>query len=182
MAKLESLGIKRLEGIHYYVHDLERSRQFYIGKLDFAETWRSVARARERRAASARRASQAGNIHVVCSAQPVGEGGRAARFLAQAPRRRRHADLRGRGHRAARSAARGARRHADRRHPDVHATTAARCASSRSPRRSATRTFRFRERDGYQRAVPGRGPARGRRRATSSASRRSITSRRTSRR
>ena len=38
--KLESLGIKRLEGIHYYVRDLERSRQFYCGKLDFAETWR----------------------------------------------------------------------------------------------------------------------------------------------
>ncbi|CAN5906507.1 hypothetical protein BH11MYX3_BH11MYX3_12550 [soil metagenome] len=26
--KLAPLGIKRLEGIHYYVHDLERSRQF----------------------------------------------------------------------------------------------------------------------------------------------------------
>ena len=39
--KLESLGIKRLEGIHYYVHDLERSRRFYTGMLDFAETWRS---------------------------------------------------------------------------------------------------------------------------------------------
>jgi 4-hydroxyphenylpyruvate dioxygenase len=41
MTKLESLGIKRLDGIHYYVHDLERSRRFYTGKLDFAETWRS---------------------------------------------------------------------------------------------------------------------------------------------
>ena len=41
MTKLESLGIKRLEGIHYYVHDLERSRKFYVDKLDFAETWRS---------------------------------------------------------------------------------------------------------------------------------------------
>ena len=41
MAKLESLGIKRIEGIHYYVHDLERSRRFYCGMLDFAETWRS---------------------------------------------------------------------------------------------------------------------------------------------
>ena len=41
MAKQESLSIKRLEGIHYYVHDLERSRKFYCGKLDFAETWRS---------------------------------------------------------------------------------------------------------------------------------------------
>ena len=45
---------------------------------------------------------QAGNVLVVCSS-PVGEGGRAARFLREAPRRRRHADLRGRGHRAARS-------------------------------------------------------------------------------
>ena len=25
MAKLESLGIKRLESVHYYVHDLERT-------------------------------------------------------------------------------------------------------------------------------------------------------------
>ena len=41
MATLPSLGIKRLEGIHYYVHDLERSRRFYTGLLDFAETWRS---------------------------------------------------------------------------------------------------------------------------------------------
>ncbi|RYZ44368.1 MAG: hypothetical protein EOO72_06250, partial [Myxococcaceae bacterium] len=29
MAKQESLGIKTLESIHWYVHDLERSRQFY---------------------------------------------------------------------------------------------------------------------------------------------------------
>ena len=41
MGKLPSLGIKRIEGIHYYVRDLERSRRFYTGKLDFAETWRS---------------------------------------------------------------------------------------------------------------------------------------------
>ena len=41
MAKQESIGIKRLEGIHYYVRDLERSRSFYVDKLDFTETWRS---------------------------------------------------------------------------------------------------------------------------------------------
>ena len=29
MAKVESLGIKRLESVHYYVRDLERSRRFY---------------------------------------------------------------------------------------------------------------------------------------------------------
>ena len=37
MAKAESLGIKRLESVHYYVHDLERSRRFYTEVMDFAE-------------------------------------------------------------------------------------------------------------------------------------------------
>jgi 4-hydroxyphenylpyruvate dioxygenase len=37
MSKLESLGIKRLESVHYYVHDLERSRRFYTEMMDFAE-------------------------------------------------------------------------------------------------------------------------------------------------
>ena len=34
---VESLGIKRLESVHYYVHDLERSRRFYTEVMDFAE-------------------------------------------------------------------------------------------------------------------------------------------------
>ena len=83
MAKLESLGIKRLEGIHYYVHDLERSRRFYTEKLDFAETWRSspdLEKAGKQQAAC----FEAGNVRVVCST-PVGEGGRAARFLSKHP-------------------------------------------------------------------------------------------------
>ncbi len=83
MAKLESLGIKRIEGIHYYVHDLERSRRFYCGMLDFAETWRSSPEL----AASGKQQSavfEAGDVRVVCSS-PVGEGGRAARFLAKHP-------------------------------------------------------------------------------------------------
>ena len=83
MTKLAPLGIKRLEGIHYYVHDLERSRKFYVDKLDFAETWRSTpeteAKGRQRAACF-----QAGNVMVVCSS-PVGEGGRAARFLSKHP-------------------------------------------------------------------------------------------------
>ncbi len=83
MAKLESLGIKRLEGIHYYVNDLERSRAFYTGKLDFAETWQSTpeleAKGKQRSACFS-----AGNINVVCSS-PIGEGGRAARFLSKHP-------------------------------------------------------------------------------------------------
>lgn len=83
MTKLPSLGIKRIEGIHYYVHDLERSRRFYTELLDFAETWRSgpelEAKGRQKSACFS-----AGNIQVVCS-QPVGEGGRAARFLSKHP-------------------------------------------------------------------------------------------------
>ncbi|HEY1556266.1 MAG TPA: VOC family protein [Kofleriaceae bacterium] len=79
----ESLGIERLEGIHYYVHDLERSRRFYCGKLDFAETWRSTPELeREGRQQSA--CFEAGNIRVLCST-PAGEGGRAARFLSKHP-------------------------------------------------------------------------------------------------
>lgn len=85
MAKLESLGIKRLEGIHYYVHDLERSRRFYCGKLDFAETWRSSP---ELEASGKQRSAcfSAGNINVVCSTPlPGGEHCRAARFLSKHP-------------------------------------------------------------------------------------------------
>jgi 4-hydroxyphenylpyruvate dioxygenase len=83
MTKPASLGIKRLEGIHYYVHDLERSRKFYTGKLDFAETWRSSPEL-EQAGRQKSACFQAGNVLVVCSS-PVGEGGRAARFLAKHP-------------------------------------------------------------------------------------------------
>src|SRR5436190_8072371 len=83
MAKLEHLGIKRLEGIHYYVNDLERSRKFYTGKLDFAESWRSTPEL-EGKGKQKSACFSAGNIDVVCST-PVGEGGRAARFLAKHP-------------------------------------------------------------------------------------------------
>jgi 4-hydroxyphenylpyruvate dioxygenase len=83
MAKQAPVGIKRLEGIHWYVHDLERSRQFYTKKFDFAETWRSTPELeREGRQKSA--CFSAGNINIVCSS-PVGEGGRAHRFLRKHP-------------------------------------------------------------------------------------------------
>ncbi len=83
MAKPSSLGIKRLEGIHYYVRNLERSRKFYTGMLDFAESWRSSPETDE----AGRQQSacfEAGNVKIVCS-QPAGEGGRAARFLSKHP-------------------------------------------------------------------------------------------------
>jgi len=83
MSKNSPVGLKRIEGIHYYVSDLERSRRFYVDKLDFAESWRSTpemeAKGRQKSAAF-----HAGNINIVCSS-PVGAGGRAARFLAKHP-------------------------------------------------------------------------------------------------
>lgn len=77
------LGLLRLEGIQYYVRDLERSRRFYTGMLDFAETWRTAPDA-ESRECQKSACFSAGNIHVVCST-PAGDGGRAARFLSKHP-------------------------------------------------------------------------------------------------
>jgi len=66
MATLESLGIKRIEGIHYYVYDLDRSRRFYCDLMDFTESWRSspeLEKAGRQRSV----AFTAGNIDIVCS-------------------------------------------------------------------------------------------------------------------
>ena len=83
MAKLESLGIQRIEALHYYVHDLARSRQFYTEKLDFAEVAVSSpeleARGKQRSALF-----EAGGIRVLIS-EPIGDGGRAARWLRKHP-------------------------------------------------------------------------------------------------
>ncbi|WP_437606146.1 VOC family protein [Sorangium sp. So ce834] len=83
MAKVESIGIKRVEALHYYVRDLERSRRFYTEKLDFQET---AASSPELSAAAAQRSAvfQAGECAIVCS-QPIGEGGRAWRYLRKHP-------------------------------------------------------------------------------------------------
>jgi 4-hydroxyphenylpyruvate dioxygenase len=83
MSKVSPVGIKRLEGVHWYVRDLARSERFYCGKLGFAKTWRSSpALEREGRQRSA--CFAAGNIQIVCST-PAGEGGRAHRFLGKHP-------------------------------------------------------------------------------------------------
>jgi 4-hydroxyphenylpyruvate dioxygenase len=83
MAKVAPIGIKRLESIHYYVHDLERSRRFYRGMLDFAETWRSGPEL-EKDGHQRSACFSAGSVNVICSS-PVGEGGRAWRFLRKHP-------------------------------------------------------------------------------------------------
>jgi 4-hydroxyphenylpyruvate dioxygenase len=83
MAQLEPIGIKRLEAIHYYVHDLERSRRFYTGMLDFAELGVSDPEL-EQKTQQRSVMFQAGAIRVLVS-EPVGEGGRAWRWLQKHP-------------------------------------------------------------------------------------------------
>lgn len=83
MAKVESLGIRRLESVHYYVHDLERSRRFYTDTMDFAE----IGGSSEELTEAGRQKSLAflaGNCVVVCI-EPRGEGGRAWRWLRKHP-------------------------------------------------------------------------------------------------
>src|SRR3990170_542460 len=83
MAKVEPLGIKRLESVHYYVHDLERSRRFYTDVMDFAEIGESsdeLTQAGRQKSV----AFLAGNCAVVCIT-PRGEDGRAARWLRKYP-------------------------------------------------------------------------------------------------
>ena len=79
----ESLGIKRIESVHYYVHDLERSRRFYTDVMDFAEIGGS-SHELTRRGRQESRVFMAGNSVVVCIA-PRGEGGRAWRYLQKHP-------------------------------------------------------------------------------------------------
>jgi 4-hydroxyphenylpyruvate dioxygenase len=80
---VESLGIVRLEALHYYVHDLERSRRFYTEKLDFREVGVSDpaydAQSKQRSAVF-----EAGDVRVLVS-EPAGEGGRAWRWLQKHP-------------------------------------------------------------------------------------------------
>lgn len=80
---LTPLGIRRIEAIHYYVHDLERSRRFYVEKLDFTEIARSAPDL-ERNGRQKSALFRAGDVAVLCS-QPLGEGGRAFRYLRKHP-------------------------------------------------------------------------------------------------
>lgn len=77
------LGITNMLGVHYYVRDLERSRRFYLDYMAFDEIGKSSA-ALEAEGKQRSLAFRAGDIVVVCST-PLGEGGRAARYLAKHP-------------------------------------------------------------------------------------------------
>jgi 4-hydroxyphenylpyruvate dioxygenase len=83
MANRPSLGIRRIDALHYYVHDLERTRRFFVDKLDFLELGRSspeVEREGRQRSAAFRAGDALFVIH-----QPAGEGGRAWRYLRKHP-------------------------------------------------------------------------------------------------
>ncbi|MEZ4372275.1 MAG: 4-hydroxyphenylpyruvate dioxygenase [Polyangiaceae bacterium] len=83
MAKVESLGIKRVDSVHYYVRDLERSQRFYVDYMDFEELGQSSP---ELEAEGKQRSMvfRAGDCVVMCST-PLGEGGRAHRYLKKHP-------------------------------------------------------------------------------------------------
>ncbi len=82
-ARLTPLGIRKIEALHYYVHDLERTRRFFVDKLDFAELGGGgPTLEREGRQRSA--AFGAGDATFVIH-EPVGEGGRAWRYLRKHP-------------------------------------------------------------------------------------------------
>jgi len=80
---LESLGIVGIEALHYYVHDLARSRRFYVDRMDFAEVAASSSGI-EREGHQRSAVFQAGGVRIVCS-EPLGEGGRAFRYLRKHP-------------------------------------------------------------------------------------------------
>ena len=65
------------------MRDLDRSRKFYVDRMDFAEMGQSTP---ELEQAGKQRSVmfQAGEAKVICS-QPMGEGGRAARWLKKHP-------------------------------------------------------------------------------------------------
>ncbi|ACY19021.1 4-hydroxyphenylpyruvate dioxygenase family protein [Haliangium ochraceum] len=83
MADKESLGIQQLEAIHYYVHDIERSRRFYTELMGFAELGRS-GDALEKQGNQTSRLFAANDCRVLVSA-PLNERSRAARFLRKHP-------------------------------------------------------------------------------------------------
>jgi 4-hydroxyphenylpyruvate dioxygenase len=80
---LPSLGLRRVEAVHHYVRDLARSRRFYVERLDFAEIGASGP-ALERTGRQRCAVFEAGGVRVVCST-PLGDGGRAWRWLRRHP-------------------------------------------------------------------------------------------------
>src|SRR5580704_15241027 len=87
MAKLESLGITRIEALHYYVRDAKRTARFLVDTLDFREVGGDhpghVEKTRQRTTVY-QAGTGSGGVRFLVS-EPVGEGARAHRFLTRHP-------------------------------------------------------------------------------------------------
>ena len=83
MASRPSLGILGIEALHYYVRDLPRTRRFFVDQLDFAELGTSGPEL-ERDGHQRSAAFGAGDALFVIH-EPIGEGGRAWRYLRKHP-------------------------------------------------------------------------------------------------
>lgn len=92
MAKLESLGIVRIEALHYYVRELPRTRRFLTETLDFREVGGDapglVESSGQRTTVMEAVQQSGGGVRVLVSEPltgPAGDGCRAARFLSRHP-------------------------------------------------------------------------------------------------
>lgn len=83
MATTESLGIVKLESVHWYVTDLERTRRFYTQLMDFAETAASSAELSSRSGQKSV-VFAANDVQLICS-QPTRPDSRAGRWLEKHP-------------------------------------------------------------------------------------------------
>jgi 4-hydroxyphenylpyruvate dioxygenase len=83
MPTVAPLGLLRVDSLHYYVHDLDRMRDFLVGKLDFSEVGRSDPDL-EGRGGQRSAVFEAGDIRIVVS-EPVSDSCRAARWLRKHP-------------------------------------------------------------------------------------------------
>jgi len=83
MSTPSTIGIRKVDALHYYVRDLARTRKFLVEGLDFVELGISSPEleheGRQRSAAFA-----AGNALIVVH-EPIGDGGRAWRYLRKHP-------------------------------------------------------------------------------------------------
>ena len=78
-----SLGIKGIDALHFFVHDLERSRDHYVQRLDFREV--AVSDASFHRSEGARASMvEAGDVRFVFM-QPVTRESEASRWLMRHP-------------------------------------------------------------------------------------------------
>jgi 4-hydroxyphenylpyruvate dioxygenase len=83
MAASEELGLKGLHSFHYFVHQAERSHEFYTQKFGWSEIARSNAQMQELTGQKSR-VYQGGGVRV-CVSTPITDTCRAARYLRRHP-------------------------------------------------------------------------------------------------